>query len=487
MTIKSKAVDENADANYVLNLDYCPDCLNYGVFNRLDSATGKNFQQECPCAVDLRIQMPGKSTKTRQDSTRSAILETAEILKCAGTTTCPDKNFYERNMENIIKLTKEEIIDEVKRTGILREHHLSVTTVDLIYSYFDYDCDHSDIDRCLEKTHMIAFFKHILEIYEEYPKDDLEIINLVYVSPIKTLKVNDGYVELFTDHSMLHHQGEELSNIRGYASPCFLNEYVDQNIKIVTAAHDNQYLDPKALTEADRNEILITSMTPLRFHYESDLRTVYSIEEYYKERHWLRTLTLKIPKPTSQKIFRAAIGKLDITHFSEYGAEIVEQTAAQNQYTDPNEFLQIQSTLHLLERKILGYLKEPKLAEKTEPLKKDLLKIQAFKDASADVDQIILPKAEVLVFSDRSVLFAPVGEELESYFDIYQFIMIRLKDLQSVYFSHDRNEWDPKSVSFSSQFNKYGINFSFTDGRVITEFTREFKTRLFDAANVRLV
>ncbi len=387
-------------------------------------------------------------------------------------------------MENIIKLTKDEIIDEVKRTGILCEHHFSAAAIDSIDFNEDYYY-HSHINGFLGKKNLIAFVKLSLETSEERLKDDLEIINLIYDSPIKTLKVNNGYVELFADHSMLHHRGEEFPAISAFVEPCFPNGYVNRNTENVTAAHDNQYLDPEALTEADRNEILIASLSHFRFHYESDLRTVYSIEENPEKQAYLRTLTLKRPKPVFQNIVRATIGKLDITHFSEYGAKIVEHTAAQNQYTDLNKFLQIQSALHLLERKFLEYLKEPKLAEKIEPLKNDLLKIQAFKNASAGIDQIIGHMAEILVFSDRSVLFAPEGEEPESHLDIYQFIMSRLRELQSMYFSYGRHDFDPNPVS--SQLSKYGIDFSFANGRVITKFTRKFKARLFNAANVQLV
>ena len=42
-------------------------------------------------------------------------------------------------MENEIKLTKDEIIYEVRRTGILHEHYFSAATVNLIYSYYDYE------------------------------------------------------------------------------------------------------------------------------------------------------------------------------------------------------------------------------------------------------------------------------------------------------------------------------------------------------------
>lgn len=44
-----------------------------------------------------------------------------------------------RKMENTVKLTKDEIIDEVKRTGILHERYFSAATVKLIHSYYDYD------------------------------------------------------------------------------------------------------------------------------------------------------------------------------------------------------------------------------------------------------------------------------------------------------------------------------------------------------------
>ena len=387
-------------------------------------------------------------------------------------------------MENKIKLTKDEIIDEVKRTGILHEHYFSPATVELIHSYYDDEVlagGHS-----FTEPHIIAYFKLMLETSEDYSRDDWEIINLLYESPVETLKINNGHVELFANHSLLHYRGD-FAEYPKYASPCLINEYVDMNIKSIRAAHDNQYLDPKNLTEADRNEIYIAALAPIRFHYESDLRTIHPTNEYYRKRSWARTLTLKRPKPVHQSIVWATIGKLDTTYFSEDGAKIVKDTAFQNQRTDLNEFLQIQSALHLLERKFLKLLKEPESAEKIEPLKMDLLKIQAFKDPSANIDQIIYPKAEILVFSDQSVLFAPENEEPEMHFDVHQFVISRLRYLQSVYFSFDREIWTIDTVPVSAQFNKYGIEFGFEDGRVVTTFTRKFKTRLFNGANVRLV
>jgi hypothetical protein len=386
-------------------------------------------------------------------------------------------------MENKIKLSKNEIMDEVKRTGILHEHYFSPATVELIHSYYEDEVLAGGYS--LTEPHLIAFFRLMLETSEEYPRDDREIINLLYESSVETLKVNNGHVELFANHSLLHYRGD-YAEYPKYASPCFTNEYVDMNIESVRIAHDNQYLNPKNLTEADRNEIYIASLAPLRFLYESDLRTIHPTNEYYRERSWARTLTLKRPKPVHQSIVWATIGKLDTTYFSEGGAEIIKNVAFQNLYIDLNEFLQIQSALHLLERKFLKCLQEPEFAGKVEPLKNDLLKIQAFKDPSADIDQIIYPETEILVFSDQSVLFAPEAEEPEMYLDIHQFVMARLKYLQSVYFNYDLNNWEPDSGLLSSQFSRYGIEFSLEDGRIVTTFTRKFKTKLFNGANVRL-
>ena len=388
-------------------------------------------------------------------------------------------------MENTVKLTKAEIIDEVRRTGVLRDHYFSSAANKFIWSYCDYE--QKAVDILLKETHTIALLKLKLETPEKYPADDLEIVNLVYESPVKILPVNDGYVEIFANHSMLHHRKIKFLDPPNHAYPCFPDHYVDKNIEFVTAAHDSQYLNPKELTEADRNEIYIASLSRFRFHYESDLRTVYSIKKNTVGCDFLRTLTIKRPKLTSQNIFHAAIGKLEMQYFSEYGAKIVEHTAFQNQYTDPNQFLQIQSALHLLERKFLKHLKEPKRAEKSKALKNDLPRIQAFKEPSDGINQIIFPKAEILVFSDQSVLFAPEEKEPESHLDIYQFIMVRLRDLQSMYFSYDRNIWKLNEVPVSAQFKKYGVDFSLVDGRVVTTFTRKFKTQLFNAVNVRLV
>ena len=379
-------------------------------------------------------------------------------------------------MENIVELNKEEIIEEVKRTGVLRERHLSAAAINFIRSY---DCEESATDDLLAEKHLIAFLKRELETSEKYPADDLEIINLVYESPIKTLMVTDGYLEIFANHSMIHHLSD-----RTY--PYSPDRYVAVNIKHVIAAHDNQYLNSGDLTEPERNEIYIASRSRFKFHYESDLRSVSSTNEYYQNRHWAGTLTLKRPKPVAQNIVRAAIGKLDMTYFSEAGAEIIKDVADDNQYSDYDRFLQIQSALHLLERRFLGYLKEPEFAEEIEQLKMDTLRIQAFKEASADVDQIIVPGGEILVFSDRSVLVALEAEEPEFHLDIYQFIIESLGNLRRSYFS--RNEdFEPDSYSVSNEFEKYGISFSFRNGRVITKFTKKFKDRLFNAANVRLV
>ena len=387
-------------------------------------------------------------------------------------------------MENTVELTKEEIIEEVRRTGILCYHYFSPAADKFIWAYCDYD--QRAVDILLKETHTIALLKLQLETPGKYPEDDLEIVNLVYESPVKILTVNDGYVELFANNSMLHHRKIRFPDPPNLAYPCFPDHYVDKNIEFVTAAHDNQYLNPKELTEADQNEIYIALLSRFRFHYESDLRTIRSIKKNTVGCDFLRTLTLKRPKLTSQNILHAAIGRLEMHYFSEYGARIVQHTAAQNQYTDPNQFLQIQSALHLLERRFLKHLKEPKRAEKSNSLKNDLLRIQAFKEASAEIDQIIFPKAEILVFSDQSVLFAPEEKEPESHLDIYQFIMVRLRDLQSMYFSYDRNIWKLNEVPVSGQFSKYGVDFSLVDGRVVTTFTRKFKDRLFNAANTQL-
>lgn len=388
-------------------------------------------------------------------------------------------------MEDTTKLTKDEIIDEIMRTGVLRDHYFSPAAEKFIWSYCNYEQKWVDI--LLKEKHTIALLKLKLETPGKYPKDDLDIVNLVYEEPVKTLKVNDGYVEMFANHSMLHHRKIKFPDPPNHAYPCFPDEYVDKNIEYVTAAHDNQYLNPQALTEADQNEIYIASLSRFRFDYESDLRTVYSIKKNTIGCDFLRTLTLKRPKPYLHKFVRAAIGKLDVKYLSEYGAKIVEHTASQNQHTDLDGFLQIQSNLHLLERKFLKFIKDPKRAGKSAPLKDDLVKIQAFKESSDSIDQIIPPKAEVLIFSDQSVLFAPEGKEPESHLDIRQFIMVRLRDLQSLYFSYEQKTWNFNEVAASAQFSKYGVEFSFVGGRVITTFTQEFKDRLFDAANIRLV
>lgn len=388
-------------------------------------------------------------------------------------------------MEDTAKLTKDEIINEVRRTRVLRAQYFSPAADKFIWSYCDYE--QKAVDILLKEKHTIALLKLKLETPGKYPKDDLDIVNLVYESPVKILTVNDGYVELFANNSMLHHRKIKFPDPPNHAYPCFPDEYVDKNIEFVTAAHDNQHLNPKDLTEADQNEIYIASLSRFRFDYESDLRTVYSIKKNTVGCDFLRTLTLKRPKPYLQKFVRAAIGKLEVKYLSEYGAKIVEHTAAQNQYTDFDEFLKIQSNLHLLERKFLKCMKDPKRAVRSAPLKDDLVKIQAFKESSDGIDQIILPKSEILVFSDQSVLFAPEGKEPESHLDIYQFIMFRLRDLQSEYFSYERKIWKLNEVPASAQFKKYGIDFSFVDGRVITKFSRKFKDKLFNAANVKLV
>ena len=387
-------------------------------------------------------------------------------------------------MENIVELTKQEIIEEVRRTGVLRERHLSAAAINFIRSY---DCDESATDDLLAEKHLLAFLKRELEISEKYPAEDLEIINLVYESSIKTLIVNDGYLEMFANHSIIHHRSD-----RTY--PYSPDRYVAVHIERVIAAHDNQYLNPENLTEPEENEIYIASLSRFKFHYESDLRTVSTTNEYYQDRHWVGTLTLKRPKPVAQNIVRTAIGKLDMTYLSETGAEIIKYIADYNQFTDYDRFLQIQGVLHLLERRFLEYLKEPEFAEEIEQLKAeeieqlkmDTLRIQAFKEASADVDQIIVPGGEILVFSDRSVLVALEAEEPEFHLDIYQFIMESLGNLRRSYFS--RNEdFEPDSYSVSNEFEKYGLSFSFRNGRVITKFTKKFKDRLFNAANIRLV
>lgn len=379
-------------------------------------------------------------------------------------------------MENTVELTREEIIKEVKRTGVLHERHLSAAAINFIRSY---DCEESATDDLLAEKHLIAFLKRELETSKKYPADDLEIINLVYESPIKTLIVNDGYVEMFANHSMIHHLSDR-------AHPYSPDRYVAVNIKCVIAAHDNQYLNPKDLTEPEQNEIYIASLSRFKFYYESDLRAVSTTNEYYQDRPWVGTLTLKRPKPAHQNIVRAAIGKLDMTYFSDTGAKIVKDIADYYQFTEYDRFLQIQSALHLLERRFLEYLKEPEFDGEIEQLKMDTLRIQAFKQASADVDQIIVPGGEILVFSDRSVLIALEAEEPEFHLDIYQFIMENLGNLRRSYFSNNA-DFEPDRHSVSNEFEKYGLSFSFRNGRVITKFTKKFKDRLFSAANVKLV
>lgn len=400
-------------------------------------------------------------------------------------------------MKNITEMTKTEIINEVKRTGILHKHYFSRTTVELIDFYFDIDYKRFAAGGFLTEAHIIAFFKKLLEKMlekskvlsqndKEFLQNDLEIINLVYKEPIKTLTVDDGYVELFENRSVMYYR-QEFVNRNPHPEPDFVDAYVVKNIEIITDAHDKHYLNPESLTEAEQSEILIASLSSFKFQYEGNLRTISSIEEDHKGQRFLRTLTVKRARTTSQDIFRATLDKLNVKHFSVYGAKLLELVAAQNQYSDLNKFLQIQSALHLLERKILSLLKDLKVAEEVEHLKEDLLKIQAFKEASADIDQIILPDAEILVFSDRSVLYTSTGEESESHVDIYQFIMRDLRNLQSAHFSGKIDNFvvNPNSVAF--HFEKYGVTFSIANGRVITKFTKKFKDRLFNAANVRLV